>query len=208
MPEDEGGGLGGYIPPGRLDRRDRGREDEREPGAGPRLNRRDRGYRDRHDGSLFPPEDTLPTSGLIPDLIDDLGDVEDELEELKAAVYCGFDKVAAGTIINPQSVYTSRPQIPLLRAEGDMIITRIHIVCSSSAPTTELAGDLKYADDMNTGSFANATVIDVCDTTGGVFTAISGFDDDSVPKGKYIYFEMDASPHADITDFYIEVYYT
>lgn len=156
----------------------------------------------------YPKENPLPTSGPIPEIIDDIGDIEDELEEIKAALYCSLDKVAAGTIINPQAVYTSRPQIPLLRADGDLIITRIHIVCSDSSPTTELAGDLKYADDMNTGSFTGATVIDVCDTTNGVFTAVDGFDNDSVPSGKYIYFQMDSSPHADIKDFYIEVYYT
>lgn len=203
MPIDEGSGTGGYIPPGRLDRRDRGREDERDlEHPGPRLNRRDRGFRDR-------PQDPkevrypLPISGPGADIVDDIGDLEDELEELKAAVYCSLDKVAAGTIISPSAVFTSRPQIPLLRAEGDLIITRIHI---KGPGTSVLAGDLKYADDLT--SFAGATLIQVCDTTAGAFTITSGITDDSVPKGKYIYFQMDSAPAADWTDFYIEVYYT
>lgn len=201
MPEDEGGGLGGYVPPGRLDRRDRGREDERDrEHPDPRLDRRDRGYQDRHDAPRNP---SLPTTGLIPDLIDDLGDVEDELEELKTAFYCSMDKMAAGTVINPQSVFTSRPQIPLLRADGDLIITRIHI---KGPGASVLAGDLKYADDLNT--FTGATLIQVCDTTAGDFTITTGITLDAVPAGKYIYYQLDSSPAADWTDFYIEIYYT
>ena len=117
-------------------------------------------------------------------------------------------KILAGTISNPQAVYTQRPEVFLFRAPAALTITRIHIACADYSPGTELAGDLKFADDNNIGSYANATVIDVCDTTNGVKTITSGFDDATVPSGKYIYFLMDASPHADIKDFYIEVYYT
>lgn len=151
----------------------------------------------------LPQENPLPTSGPLPEIIDDLGDIEDELDEIKAALYCSLDKVAAGTIINPQAVFTSRPQIPLLRTEGDTVITRIHI---KGPGTSVLAGDLKYADDLS--AFAGATLIQVCDTTGGSFTITSGITDDTVPAGKYIYFQLDSSPAADWTDFYIEVYYT
>jgi hypothetical protein len=95
-----------------------------------------------------------------------------------------------------------------MRADAALTITRIHIHGSDTTPTSELAGDLKFADDINTGGFANAVVIDVCDTTNGVVTITTGFDDATVPSGKYIYFQMDASPHADWKDFYIEVFYT
>lgn len=115
----------------------------------------------------------------------------------------------AGVVANPNSYYTNvRAQVPIFRTDAAITITRIHIHGADTTPTTELAGDLKFADDLNTGGFANAAVIDVCDTTSGVFTATSSFDDATVPSGKYVYFQMDAAPHADWKDFYIEVYYT
>jgi hypothetical protein len=113
-----------------------------------------------------------------------------------------------GTVSNPQAVYGQRAQIVLFRAPADLTITRIHIHGSDTTPTAELAGDLKFATDINVGGFAGATVIDVCDTTNGVKTITAGFDDATVPADKYIYFQMDSSPHADWLDFYIEFYYT
>jgi hypothetical protein len=71
-----------------------------------------------------------------------------------------------------------------------------------------MALDLKFADDLNTGGFANAVVIDVCDTTSGVKTITSGFDDATIPSGKYVYWSLDAAPHADWKDFYFEIYFT
>jgi hypothetical protein len=114
---------------------------------------------------------------------------------------CGF-------ISNPQAIYSQRAQIVLFRAPAAITITRIHIACYDYSPTAELAGDLKFADDINNGGFANATVIDVCDTTSGAVTITTGFDDATVPSGKYIYLQLDAAPHADIKDFYIEFYWT
>lgn len=111
-------------------------------------------------------------------------------------------------VTGPQSVYASRAQIVLCRTDAAITITRIHIHGNDLTPTAELAGDLKFADDVNVGGFAGATVIDVCDTTNGVVTITAGFDDATVPSGKYIYFQMDSSPHADWRDFYLEAYYT
>lgn len=113
-----------------------------------------------------------------------------------------------GCVRDPQVVYDQRPQIEIFRAPAAITITRIHIHGNDTTPGAELAGDLKFADDLATGGFASATVIDVCDTTNGVFTATSSFDDATVPSGKYIYFQMDASPHADWKSFYFEIYYT
>jgi len=115
---------------------------------------------------------------------------------------------ARGLASNPQALYTQRAQIVMFRTDAAITITRIHIHGSDTTPTTELAGDLKFADDINIGGFANATIIDVCDTTNGVVTITEGFDDATVPANKYVYFQMDASPHADWKDFYIEVQYT
>ena len=129
------------------------------------------------------------------------------LVETKTILNVNVKKVR-GTVSNPQAVYAQRAQIPIMRADAALTITRIHIVGPDTSPGAELAGDLKYADDQVTGSFANAVVIDVCDTTNGVFTATSGFDDATVPSGKWIYFSMDASPNADWKDFSIEIFYT
>lgn len=115
-------------------------------------------------------------------------------------------KYIRGSISNPQDLYALRAQIVLFRAPSAITITRIHVHGSTTAQ--QIAGDLKFADDVFAASLANATVIDVCDTTNGVFTATSGFDDATVPSGKYIYFQLDASPNVAITDFYIEIDYT
>lgn len=133
--------------------------------------------------------------------------VKKTLAETKTILNVNVKKIR-GTVSNPQAVYAQRAQIPIMRADAALTITRIHIVGPDTSPGAELAGDLKYADDQVTGSFANAVVIDVCDTTNGVFTATSGFDDATVPSGKWIYFSMDASPHADWKDFSIEIFYT
>ena len=111
-------------------------------------------------------------------------------------------------VSNPQVYYTQRAQVVLFRAPANITITRIHIACYDYSPTAELNGDLKWATDINNGGFADAAVIDVCDTTSGVKTITSGFDDATIASGKYVYYQMDASPNADIKDFYIEVYYT
>jgi hypothetical protein len=113
-----------------------------------------------------------------------------------------------GPVSNPQAIYAQRAQLEVMRAEAAITITRIHIHGNDSTPTAEMALDLKFADDLFTGSFANATVIDICDTTSGAFTATSAFDDATVPSGKYIYLQFDSSPHADWKGFYFEMYYT
>lgn len=114
-----------------------------------------------------------------------------------------------GTVANPNGYYTNiRAQIPIFRTDAAITITRIHIHGADTTPTSEMALDLKFADDLNTGGFANAAVIDVCDTTNGVVTITSGFDDATVPSGKYIYWSLDAAPHTDWKDFYFEIYFT
>jgi hypothetical protein len=162
----------------------------------------------------------LATSPFVPPLADtdlfycvqDVGSTPDERAitgaQLKLAAKKGITWMKCGLVSNPQAVYAQRAQLVMFRADAAITITRIHIHCSDTSPTAELTGDLKFADDVNTGGFANATVIDVCDTTNGVVTITTGFDDATVPSGKYVYFSMDASPHADWKDFYIEVYYT
>jgi hypothetical protein len=145
-------------------------------------------------------------------LVQDVGSAPDERvmsgAELKLAAKKGITWMERRFVTNPQAVYAQRAQIVLFRTDAAITITRIHIHGSDPTPTTELAGDLKWADDVSTGGFANAAVIDICDTTNGVVTITSSFDDTTIASGKYVYFHMDSSPHADWTVFYIEVYYT
>lgn len=120
----------------------------------------------------------------------------------------GGEHVVDKTVTSPQLVYASRPQIPLFQAPVALHITRIHIHGNDATPTTELAGDLKKANDLFDGSFASAVVIDVCDTTSGVKTITTGFDDAAVAAGQYVYFQMDASPHADWKDILFHIRWT
>ena len=115
-------------------------------------------------------------------------------------------KTFRGTISNPQAVYAQAASLPIMKADAALTITGIYIDTRQTAE--EMAGDLKFADDQTIGSLANATVIDVCDTTSGVFSATSGFDDATVPSGKYIYYQFDASPNAAIKDFTLRITYT
>lgn len=118
------------------------------------------------------------------------------------------DRVLSGEIAGPADYYTGvRPQIFLYKTLAAITIVSIHIHGPDSTPTTEFAGDLKFADDAFTGSFANATLIRACDTTSGVLTATTGFNDATVPSGKYIYIQMDAAPHIDWKDIFFQILY-
>lgn len=131
------------------------------------------------------------------------------LENFETQVSKSITREVSGTIGHPNGWYTNiAPQIFLFQAPAAVTITRIHISGADSSPTSEMALDLKYADDTYIGGFANAVVMDVCDTTNGVFTATSSFDDATVPSGKYVYFQMDAAPHLDWKYFNFRVTYT
>lgn len=123
---------------------------------------------------------------------------------LKGSAYGTFRKT--GTIISPGDVYDVDTEVPIFRTDAAITITRIHISGPDSTPTTELDIDLKWADDLT--AYTNAAVIDVCDTTSGVVTITTGFDDATVASGKYVYWSLGADPHADWTYMYFEIYYT
>lgn len=113
-----------------------------------------------------------------------------------------------GTISNPQAIYAQRAQLFVAKTIAAVTITSILVDCNDPTPTAEIAGDLKFADDMSDGVFANATVIATCDTTNGTKLITSGFNDATIPSGKYVYFLFDASPHADVKDILLQVLYT
>ena len=146
---------------------------------------------------------TIPSSGDFIPILDTTAGAT------KKVSYANLSsRMLSGLVSNPQALYGQRPQVFMFLTPWAITITSIYIAGNDATPTAELLGDLKFADDMVTGSFANATVIDVCDTTSGYVSITSGFDDATVPAGKFIYFLMDASPHADWTDFLIQITYT
>ena len=117
-------------------------------------------------------------------------------------------KYLRGSFGNPQGWYTLRPQIAIFKPSADIHITFIGVYGNDSTPTAELAGDLKYADDQFDGVFANPVVIDVIDTTSGVKEISLGFDNAAVPAGKWVYLQMDSSPHADWESITFDIRYT
>ena len=107
----------------------------------------------------------------------------------------------------PKDYYDNVDHEALLWRQTDAAITITSIKCSLDAdPTTELAFDLKWSDAFI--GFANAAVIDVCDTTSGTTSITSGFDDATVASGKDIYLLLDATPDADITQLGCDISYT
>lgn len=127
-------------------------------------------------------------------------------KSISPATLKGRMKRLCALISNPQLVYAQRPQVVLMRTYVAISIIEIHIACYDYSPTAEMAGDLKWADDINNGGFASAAVLHICDTTSGVFDITAH--DLNVAAGKFVYYQFDASPHADIKDFYLEVDYT
>ena len=113
-----------------------------------------------------------------------------------------------GTISNPQAVYAQRAQLPIGLTTVAITVTSVTVRLNDSTPGAELAWDLKFADDIFTGSFANATVVVAADTTSGAATITSSFTDATIPAGKYVYWQFDSSPHTDIKDIFAQILYT
>lgn len=97
------------------------------------------------------------------------------------------------TIASPAAVYAVSSVVPLvLSTDAAITITRVNVSCDAD-PTTEVAGDLKWADAYI--GLANATVINDFDTTAGVRDD-SSITAGNVASGKCIYISFDASPDA------------
>jgi hypothetical protein len=112
-----------------------------------------------------------------------------------------------GVISNPQMVYLQRPQIILLVLPPAIHIKQILLVSSTYGVINQWTGDLKYADDPFSGSFANSTLILACDANSdGIFS--SGNINLAVPASKYIYLQFDASPDIACKDITIKLDYT
>jgi hypothetical protein len=69
-------------------------------------------------------------------------------------------------------------------------------------PTTEINANLKFADAFI--GLANATLIAAVDTTNGA-VEVDSFSDATVPSGKCIYVEFDATPDVASTQFILKI---
>ncbi len=108
-------------------------------------------------------------------------------------------------ISNPADFYTNvDTKICLIpKVDAALTVTRIIVTCDAN-PTTEITGDLKYADTYI--GLANPVVINDFDTTDGVR------DDDSISSGavaagKSIYISFDTTPDIALKTITIDVFF-
>lgn len=108
-----------------------------------------------------------------------------------------------GTVIDPDGIYAIDHEICLWPvSDANITITYIKITCNVD-PGTELAIDLKYADDFI--GQANVVTIAVCDTTSGTTNITAGFNDATVPSGKVIVWVFDGEPDSALTQFGFDI---
>lgn len=98
------------------------------------------------------------------------------------------------TITNPNGFYNLDTQIPVALVKSALTITKIQVSLNTTAQ--QVAGDLKYADDLT--AFTNPVVINDFDTTSGVRTDTS-ITSGAVASGKWIYLQFDSQPNSAIT---------
>ncbi len=108
------------------------------------------------------------------------------------------------TIVDPATTYTTSATIPIIpKLDNNITITNLEVTCDAD-PTTELTGDIKYADAYI--GLANATVINDFDTTAGV-RSDSTITNATVTLGKCVYGSFDATPDANITTINMDITY-
>lgn len=130
-----------------------------------------------------------------------VNDNSDDIDELETDTRYLF------TVYDPNSFWVADSLLIGIdpRTSAAITVTRIDISCDAD-PTTELDFDLMWAD-ARIGN-ANRAVIDEMNTTAGVTTITSGFDDATVAANKCIYIRFNAEPDAGILDVNVRVTYT
>ena len=98
------------------------------------------------------------------------------------------------TLINPNAAHDIDAQFPIAYVKSALTITKIEVALNTTSQ--DVAGDLKYADDLN--AFTNAATINDFDTSSGVRSDTS-ISSGTVAINKWIYIDFDSQPHADIT---------
>lgn len=97
------------------------------------------------------------------------------------------------TLLAPATAYGVSATIPVwVKTDAAITITNLEVSCDAD-PTTELTGDIKWADAVI--GLGNATVINDFDTTNGV-RSDSSISAGSVASGKCIYISFDTTPDA------------
>jgi len=129
--------------------------------------------------------------------------------DLSGATITGPDRVKGTkfymdkTIALPNTLYDSDTQWSLIvQTPAALTITNIEVSCDAD-PETELDWDLKFADAFI--GLANATLIVALDTTSGAASISAGWNDNTVPASKCIYFEFAADPDAAITQIGLQI---
>jgi len=109
------------------------------------------------------------------------------------------------TLVDPFVAYNKTPSICLLESLNAAIsVTNLQVTCDAD-PTTEIAGDIKYADTFI--GTANPGLISAFDTTNGVLRSTMAV---AVAAGKCVYLAFDTQPSSAITqvNFNIKYNYT
>lgn len=115
----------------------------------------------------------------------------------------GVNQTKSWTLIDPKGAYGKDHEIFVWKTDAAITITKLEVSCDAD-PTTELTGDLKYADAFI--GLANAVVINDFDTTAGV-RSDSSITSGAVGAGKCIYILFDAEPDAAITQINFSITY-
>lgn len=109
------------------------------------------------------------------------------------------------TIPTPAILYGFDTQVCLIpNVPNAMTITKLEVTCDAN-PTTELTGDIKYADTFI--GLANPVVINDFDTADGVRVDTS-ITTGAVPAGKCVYLQWDTDPDAAMTQMSVIITYT
>jgi hypothetical protein len=106
------------------------------------------------------------------------------------------------TLVDPYSIYTKTPTVCLLESLNSAItISNLQVTCDAD-PTTEIAGDIKYANTFI--GTASPTLISAFDTTAGILRSTMSV---SVAAGKCIYMAFDSQPSTAITQVNLNLRY-
>lgn len=109
------------------------------------------------------------------------------------------------TLPTPAILYGFDTQVCLIpNVPNAMTITKLEVTCDAN-PTTELTGDIKYADTFI--GLANPVVINDFDTADGVRVDTSIMTG-AVPAGKCVYLQWDTTPDAAMTQMSVIITYT
>lgn len=131
-----------------------------------------------------------------------IDDIAVDIEFSRASVPYSYQEV---TVIEPNEAYDINDLVPVMYASKAITIDQVIFDCDKN-PTAEPNVTLCFADSRI--SKANETVICEIDTTDGTVTVTSGWTDNTVPAGKWIYYKNNERPDADLDNSTIQLRYS